>query len=127
MKLSSNSIGILIFTVLAAAIFFFMAKRPAVEGNALNFGMPMPVQTSSTSSATDEVAPVKVEEASTSEVTDNTEPKTVESKEAKSEEVRTESVENTETVKDTVPTTEQEPKTTEETSATPATEAPATD
>lgn len=40
MKLSSNSISMLIFTALATAVFVLMALRPAVEGNAMNLGMP---------------------------------------------------------------------------------------
>ena len=41
MKLSNNFIGALIFTAFAITVFVFMAMRPAVEGNAMIFGMPM--------------------------------------------------------------------------------------
>ena len=44
MKLSSNSIGTLIFLAIAVVVFVLMAKRPAVDGNALNLGMPMQVE-----------------------------------------------------------------------------------
>lgn len=44
MKLSSNSIGTLIFLAIAVVIFVLMAKRPAVNGNALNLGVPMQVE-----------------------------------------------------------------------------------
>lgn len=40
MKFSNNLIGALIFTILAVAVFVFMAMRPAVEGDAMIFGMP---------------------------------------------------------------------------------------
>ena len=48
MKLSSNSIGTLIFLAIAVVIFVLMAKRPAVDGNALNLGMPMQVESKTT-------------------------------------------------------------------------------
>ncbi len=41
MKLSSNFIGAIIFTALAVVAFVWMAMRPAVEGNAMSFGMPV--------------------------------------------------------------------------------------
>ncbi len=83
MKPSNNSIGILIFTLLAAIAFFFMAKRPAVEGNALNFGMPIHTQATQTDSTASTV------EATTSDVeqtTETPEPATVETTEAKEKE-----------------------------------------
>ncbi len=48
MKLSSNTVGILVIIGLATAAFVWMAKRPAIEGNALVLGMP----------STQEAAPV---------------------------------------------------------------------
>ena len=41
MKLSSNSIGMLIFITLATIVFVIMALRPAVDGNAINLGVPI--------------------------------------------------------------------------------------
>ncbi|MCF6190719.1 MAG: hypothetical protein L3J51_09575 [Cocleimonas sp.] len=41
MKLSAGTIGTLLFTAVATAVFVWMAKRPAVDGSAMNFGMPM--------------------------------------------------------------------------------------
>ena len=40
MKLSAGTIGTLVFTALATAAFVWMAKRPAVEISAMQFGMP---------------------------------------------------------------------------------------
>jgi len=58
MKLSANTIGTLIFTAIATAAFVWMAKRPAVEATAMNFGIP-----SQTTSATNSSAEPKVKEA----------------------------------------------------------------
>lgn len=58
MKLSANTIGTLIFTAIATAAFVWMAKRPAVEATAINFGIP-----SQTTSATNSSAEPKVKEA----------------------------------------------------------------
>ena len=41
MKLSAGTIGTLLFTAVATAAFVWMAKRPAVDGSAMNFGMPI--------------------------------------------------------------------------------------
>ena len=41
MKLSASTIGIVLFTVAGIAVFVLMAKRPAVDGSAMNFGMPV--------------------------------------------------------------------------------------
>lgn len=41
MKLSSGTIGTVLFTAAGVAAFAWMALRPAVEGNAMNFGMPL--------------------------------------------------------------------------------------
>ena len=124
MKLSSNSIGILIFTLLAAAVFFFMAKRPAVEGNVLNFGMPMQSQASSTPP---ETPTPKVEEDTTSVATDNAEPVKEEPKETVTEEIKSEKVktESAEPVENTDPAQEeakQEPAPIEDASGTTATD-----
>jgi outer membrane biosynthesis protein TonB len=74
MKFSNNLIGALIFTILAVAVFVFMAMRPAVEGDAMIFGMPatngnntnepVPAVTETIETKTEEVSdePVKKEE-----------------------------------------------------------------
>ena len=73
MKLSNNFIGALIFTALAITVFVFMAIRPAVEGNAMIFGMLVnvdktteaaaPASTVTTEIKTEEVLePAKTEE-----------------------------------------------------------------
>ena len=41
MKLSAGTIGTVLFTAAGIAVFVLMAKRPAVDGYAMNFGMPM--------------------------------------------------------------------------------------
>jgi len=41
MKLSAGIIGTVLFTAVATAAFVWMAKRPAVDGNAMSFGMPL--------------------------------------------------------------------------------------
>ncbi len=61
MKLSAGTIGTLLFTAVAITAFVFMAKRPAVEGNAMNFGMPIQ------STAVEEKVEEKMPEATTTE------------------------------------------------------------
>lgn len=62
MKLSSNLISILIFIAITTAAFIWMAMRPAVEGNAMIFGMPNTSTTTvSTESQSTEAEPVKAE------------------------------------------------------------------
>ncbi len=53
MKLSSNSVGMLIFTALAIAVFVFMALRPAVEGNAMNLGIPLNTEMATATESSD--------------------------------------------------------------------------
>ena len=88
MKLSSNSVGMLIFTALAIAVFVFMALRPAVDGNAMNFGVPLstdisastisPEATSMEAPATEaEPAPVTIEQNTSSENVSETSTETV--------------------------------------------------
>jgi len=62
MKLSSNSIGMLIFIALATVIFVLMMLRPTVEGNAMNLGVPI-----NTEMATTETTPATTETETTSE------------------------------------------------------------
>ena len=64
MKLSNNLIGALIFTILAVVVFVFMAMRPAVEGDAMIFGMPATNgnNTNEPVSAVTETIETKVEE-----------------------------------------------------------------
>ncbi|KAG1707649.1 Octaprenyl diphosphate synthase [Nymphon striatum] len=51
MKLSSSSIGALLFTAIGTTAFAFMAKRPAVDATAMQFGMTnSTTQTTSTNS-----------------------------------------------------------------------------
>lgn len=79
MKLSSNTIGTLIFLAIAVVIFVLMAKRPAVDGNALNLGMPMQVESKTEPTFVETPAapepeikteePVKKEEPTTGTVT----------------------------------------------------------
>ena len=72
MKLSTGTIGTLLFTAVATAAFVWMVKRPAVEGNAMIFGMPaqsstaeekMPAATSSTPEVETPVSEVSEVEA----------------------------------------------------------------
>ena len=76
MKLSSNSIGMLIFFALATAVFVLMALRPAVDGNAMNLGIPMTGEMTSTSMNTEnaptEVVVEKIEEKVEEIATENT-------------------------------------------------------
>lgn len=69
MKLSAGTIGTLLFAAVAITAFVWMAKRPAVEGNAMNFGMPMQSTTTvedkapvSNEPKKEEVEPEKMEE-----------------------------------------------------------------
>jgi hypothetical protein len=59
MKLSAGTIGTVLFTAAGIAVFVLMAKRPAVDGSAMNFGMPIPAV----------VAEKKIPEVATPEVT----------------------------------------------------------
>ncbi|MEE9310621.1 MAG: hypothetical protein V3U64_06330 [Cocleimonas sp.] len=65
MKLSSATIGTLLFTAVGLAAFVLMAKRPAVDGNAMNFGMPASSATSTADSKVDTAVDVKTPEAVT--------------------------------------------------------------
>ena len=60
MKISNNSVGMLIFIALAATVFVLMVLRPAVDGNAMNLGVPM-------------VGEMAAADTSTESVTENTE------------------------------------------------------
>ncbi|MGK0273381.1 MAG: hypothetical protein ACI88H_004062 [Cocleimonas sp.] len=65
MKTSSNTIGMLIFAALATAVFVLMVLRPAVEGNAMNLGIPLNVETTAStesSEATTEIVPATTTE-----------------------------------------------------------------
>ena len=79
MKLSAGTIGTILFTAVATAAFVWMAKRPVVEGSAMNFGMPMPLATRAEDKAPafnvpKEVAPEKMEEATSAPETSAPEP-----------------------------------------------------
>lgn len=79
MKLSAGTIGTLAFTALATAAFIWMAKRPAVDVSAMQFGIPavktaspapQVVETKKTDDAT-----VETTKAAESEDTGQSEPK----------------------------------------------------
>ena len=64
MKLSSNSLGMLIFIALATAVFALMVLRPAVDGNAMNLGVPMSGEMAAVDTSTEAATPeVKMESA----------------------------------------------------------------
>ena len=90
MKLSSNSVGMLIFTALAIAVFVLMALRPAVDGNAMNFGVPLSTDTAASTMSPEttpmeapateaeaEPAPVTIEQNTSSENVSETSTETV--------------------------------------------------
>ncbi len=58
MKLSKAMIGTLLFAAVGAAAFVWMVKRPAVDGNAMIFGMP-----TSSVATTEEKVEEKIPEA----------------------------------------------------------------
>ena len=86
MKTSSNTIGLLIFVIIATTAFVYMAKRPPIEGKAINFGMPIKstdsttkeAKESNTESQTDanlpETETQDITPAETTETTETTEP-----------------------------------------------------
>ncbi len=41
MKLSANTLGMLVFTAIATTAFVWMAKRPATNTKVMQFGMPL--------------------------------------------------------------------------------------
>jgi type IV secretory pathway VirB10-like protein len=70
MKLSNNSIGALIFTALAIAVFVLMVIRPPTEGNAMNFGVPINPETATNTNAPVPETPVMPNiESNTEELT----------------------------------------------------------
>jgi len=98
MKLSAGTVGTLLFTAVATAAFVWMAKRPVVEGNAMNFGMPMQAtaavedkmpetQPATTEIPKVEIEPEKVEEAITPEASAPEPVKTDTPEEIKAEEI----------------------------------------
>jgi len=62
MKLSTGTIGTLIYTAIATAAFVWMAKRPAVEATAMNFGMPSQSISAASSITESEAKEEKVDE-----------------------------------------------------------------
>lgn len=62
MKLSSNTIGILLFTVIASMAFVWMAKRPAVDGQTISFGMPIKATSAESKTPEAEPEPAQVSE-----------------------------------------------------------------
>lgn len=67
MKFSANTFGILAFTALATTAFVWMAKRPPVEGQLMQFGMPLKTTKVEKQEEAKE-APKLVDEKSTEEV-----------------------------------------------------------
>ena len=63
MKLSAGTVGTLLFTAVAIAAFVWMAKRPAVEGNAMIFGMPAQSTTAKAEEKAPEVTAPEAESA----------------------------------------------------------------
>jgi len=62
MKLSSSLISILVFIAITTAAFIWMAMRPAVEGNAMIFGMPnIATTTANTEPQSTKAEPAKAE------------------------------------------------------------------
>ena len=82
MNTSSNTLGMLIFTALAIAVFVLMALRPAVDGNTINFGVPLSTDmAASTESpeATTMEQPIEQQAPATTEESSSTETVTAES------------------------------------------------
>ena len=64
MKISTNTIGLLVFTAAATAAFVWMAMRPAVEGTAMSFGMSAQSTSTADTNTTEAIVvpPVEPEE-----------------------------------------------------------------
>lgn len=73
MKLSSNSVGMLIFAALATTVFVLMALRPAVDGNAMNLGVPLEGNLATTASNIEATAIDTTMETTTESPADATE------------------------------------------------------
>ena len=54
MKFSTNTIGMFIFAGLATAVFVLMVMRPAVEGSAINLGVPLKTEMAAAETSTEE-------------------------------------------------------------------------
>ncbi len=72
MKLSNNSIGMLIFIALATAVFVLMALRPAIDGNAMNLGVPMSTEMAASASTETSTESTMSEAAATEAATTET-------------------------------------------------------
>jgi len=73
MKLSANTLGIITFTAIATTAFAWMAKRPAIEGQIIQFGMPL--QADNTTENTKDAMPTDgSQSADGSQSTDNSQP-----------------------------------------------------
>ena len=93
MKLSAGTIGTVLFTAAGIAVFVLMAKRPAVDGGAMNFGMPLPSVTEGTMPETTtapDTTPATTETTPTASTPEATAP-TTEAEPVKVEEVATDS------------------------------------
>ncbi len=69
MKLSNNSIGMLIFIALATAVFVLMALRPAIDGNAMNLGVPMSSEMAASAPTETTMSETAATETATTETT----------------------------------------------------------
>jgi hypothetical protein len=127
MKLSAGTIGTVLFTVAGIAVFVLMAKRPVVDGGAMNFGMPL--SSSSVKAETMPEVTTTPDEApatSTPEATAPTESVTPEPEPVKTEEVITESAISATTEEAMPASTDTETKVEDEPATMPAS-APTTD
>jgi len=121
MKLSSNTIGILVVTAIATAAFVWMAKRPAVEANIFALGMPVNQENKAkeeTATTVEEAAPAVMDKAPDTKAAEVTQaPQTTTAEENKTEskeEKQTETSETMPTAQEDSPKEEATPKTTTE-------------
>ncbi len=103
MKLSAGTVATLLFTAVGTAAFVWMAKRPAVDITAMNFGMP--IQT--TASSPEKEQPEKKAEEAVSEPEKKTEEA---SKEPSASEEKAEPVEQPKTEEEPATETEKSPE-----------------
>ena len=94
MKLSSNSLSMLIFAAIATALFVLMTLRPAVDGNAMNLGVPLSKEsTMTTTESVEIVVEDKAVEVKTENATNTAEGKEKENEASESESTTDETVE----------------------------------
>jgi len=114
MKLSSNTIGILVVTAIATAAFVWMAKRPAVEANVFALGMPVKQENSTKEekvTTVEEAAPASTDKSPDTKAAEASQtPQTTNDADIKSEskeEKQTETSETMPAVQDDSPKTEE--------------------